>query len=302
MMKPAILIQNLTQVPQLSAEQWLQTAAGRLALPDARREARALLLGVLQKPMSWLYSHGDSPLKEEEIQRLEHALRRRAQGEPLAYILGNKPFWDMELHVSPAVLCPRPETEMLVEACLEKTSALRTPTIVDLGTGSGAIALALARARPDACLLATDLSPEALAVAQRNARQWAPRVQLVQSRWLEAVTGPFDAIVSNPPYIEAGNPWLESDGTCQEPRGALVAEQHGLADLLAIIKQAPARLNPGGWLMLEHGHAQSEAVQTAMKKAGFRDMETRLDPAGLPRITLGRKPTPAIDQAVQSTS
>ncbi len=290
MMKPAILIQNPTQVPQLSAEQWLQHAARKLPVNDTRREARALLLGVLQRPMTWLYSHGDSLLNEAEIQRLDQALHRRVQGEPLAYILGRKPFWDMELQVSPAVLCPRPETEMLVEACLEKVAELASPTIADLGTGSGAIALALARACPAARLIATDISPEALSVAKRNARQWAPGVQLLQTSWLQGLTGPFDAIVSNPPYIEPGNPWLDSDGTRHEPKAALVAGAHGLADLFSIIGQAPARLKPDGWLLLEHGHDQSAAVQAAMKKAGFHAVETRLDTAGLARVTLGRQP------------
>ncbi len=289
MINQSILIQKTSLVPHPSAEQWLQQAARALPQEAAQQEARALLLGVLGRPLTWLYLHGSAPLPARALPALEQALQQRRQGVPLAYILGKKAFWDMELMVNAAVLCPRPETELLVEACLEKIAPLPSPTIADLGTGSGAIALALARERTDAQLLATDTSPEALSVAKHNACQWAAGVELVQTRWLEGLNGPFDAIVSNPPYIEPGNPWLDSDGTRHEPRAALVAGAHGLADLFSIIEQAPARLKPGGWLLLEHGHDQSAAVQAAMKKAGFQSLETRPDLAGLDRISLGRK-------------
>ncbi len=298
MMNQSILIQNVQRVPHPSAKQWLRRAAPRLPLDQPEQEARALLLAVLGRSLSWYYTHGDQPLTPAELTRLERALERRRDGQPLAYIIGYKAFWDMELTVSPAVLCPRPETELLVEASLECLAGTDQPTIADLGTGSGAIALALARERPDARVLGTDLSSAALEVAVANGRQWAPQVRWLQTRWLEGLCGPFHLIVTNPPYIDAHDPWLGSDGTRHEPKGALVAGEGGLADLLAIIRQAPSRLLPAGWLVLEHGHEQGEPLRARLKKAGFQQVETRRDLAGLPRVTLGRRPA----QVVQSRS
>ncbi len=276
-------------MPNPTPLQWIRQAARRLQLPDAQREARALLLAVLGRNIGWLYRQGDGPLLAAELERLQSALQRRADGEPLAYITGEKPFWDMRLAVSPHVLCPRPETELLVEACLEKLRDTKHPRVVDLGTGSGAIALALARSRPDARVLGTDTSRNALCLARENGRRWAPTVQWVQTGWLTGLRGPFQLIAANPPYIRADDPWLNSDGTRHEPRQALVAQQDGLADLATIIRQAPDRLAHDGWLILEHGHDQANAVRQALLATGLDAVECRRDLAGLPRVSLARR-------------
>lgn len=219
----------------------------------------------------------------------EALLARRAAGEPMAYVLGRRGFWTLELQVSPAVLIPRPETEGLVEWALQLLKARADARIADLGTGSGAIALALASERPQWQVLATDASTAALAVAKTNAQRLGLRnVEFRHGDWFAPLLGErFDVLLSNPPYIEAADPHLAA--LAHEPRSALVAGEEGLDDLRRICAQASVHLNDGGWLLLEHGMAQGEAVRTLLREAGFVDVQTRRDLAGRERLSGGRR-------------
>jgi release factor glutamine methyltransferase len=204
---------------------------------------------------------------------------RRAADEPVAYLTGQKGFYGLNLQVDARVLDPRPDTETLVDWALERLAGHPAPRVLDLGTGSGAIALALAHARPDATVLAVDASADALAVARANAERLRLPVQFAQSDWFSAVPGPFDLIVSNPPYIAERDPHLPA--LRHEPLAALVAGADGLRDLRAIAAAAPTHLVPGGWLLLEHGWDQAEAVQTLLRTQGFEEVQTRNDLAGM---------------------
>ena len=219
-------------------------------------------------------------------------IERRAAGEPVAYILGRKDFWTLELTVSPAVLVPRPETELLVERALALHPGDEAK-VADLGTGSGAIALALASARPGWRIVATDISAAALAVARANAVALGlERAEMVQGNWLAGLPGrTFDLLLSNPPYVAAADPALRTPELMREPRLALVAEEDGLAALCAIIREAPAHLEPGGWLLLEHGAAQAAAVAGALVARGFAQVRSHRDLAGRERMTEGQWPT-----------
>ena len=217
---------------------------------------------------------------------------RRAAGEPAAYILGRKGFWTLELSVSPAVLVPRPETELLVERAL--TLDLRAEAgVADLGTGSGAIALALASARPRWRIVATDISAAALTVARANAAALGlARVELIEGDWLACLSARrFQLILSNPPYVAASDPALHQPELMREPRLALVAADAGLAALLVIIRTAPGHLEPGGWLLLEHGATQAAAVAGALVARGFAQVRSHRDLAGCERMTEGQWPT-----------
>ena len=225
-------------------------------------------------------------LAPEESDRFANLLARRLSGEPIAHIRGRQAFWNQELRITPDTLIPRPETELLVEIALERLPAEAPLLIADAGTGSGAIALALAHARPDATVLAVDASADALAVARANAERLRLPVQFAQSDWFSAVPGPFDLIVSNPPYIAERDPHLPA--LRHEPLAALVAGADGLRDLSTIAAAAPTHLVPGGWLLLEHGWDQAEAVQTLLRQAGFAHVSSRQDLAGQWRCTGGQ--------------
>jgi release factor glutamine methyltransferase len=255
----------------------------------ARIDAQMLLLHLLQRPLhdrAWLLTHDGGALPEAILARYQALCARRTAGEPVAYLTGTKEFYGLPLQVDARVLDPRPDTETLVDWAL----ALAEPTarMADLGTGSGAIALALQSQRPQAQVLAVDASADALAVARANARRLGLPVRFVQGHWLDGIAGPFDLIVSNPPYIPAADPHLAA--LTHEPLSALASGDDGLDDIRAIAAQAPSRLAPGGWLLLEHGWDQAEAVQALLRAAGFGQVHSRHDMAGIARCSGGSMP------------
>ena len=252
-------------------------------------DAQLLLLGALGRPheRAWLRAHDTDALPPAAEQAFTALCQRRLAGEPVAYLLGHQEFFGLDLVVDARVLVPRPDTETLVEWALE----LHGPQplkMVDLGTGSGAIALALQQARPAWQVWAVDASAQALAVAQLNAQRLGLPIRLQAGNWLEGVAGRFDLIVSNPPYIAQGDAHLPA--LAQEPQSALVAGADGLDDLRRIIAQAPPCLNPGGWLLLEHGHDQAAAVQNLLAEAGLVEVQSRADLAGTARCSGARLP------------
>ena len=261
-------------------------------------EARILLAHLLEKhyqlPRSALLSRDDMSLNEQAFQEWENLASRRVNGEPIAYILGKKGFHNIELLVGPGVLIPRPETELLVEIALAEITKLnRAAKVLDLGTGSGAIALSIASAAPLASLLATDQSPEALAIAKQNAQSLvlSAQIQFAQGSWYEAVSpqDQFDVIVSNPPYIASQDPHLDQGDLRFEPESALTDYGSGLSCLQAIISGAGKFLKSGGLVAVEHGYDQSKAVVELMKEAGLVDVQVHQDLAGHCRAASGRK-------------
>ena len=256
-----------------------------------RLDTQLLLCAVLDKPRSWLLAHDTDPLPLKAATRFAELSARRAQGEPLAYLLGDKEFYGLSLRVAPGVLVPRADTETLVDWALDVLPAQTTPDrptrVLDLGTGSGAIALAIRSRRPHVSVTAVDASPEALAIAADNARRLHLPLELLAGSWFEPLgTRRFDLIVSNPPYIAEGDPHLPA--LRFEPIQALTAGRDGLDDLRLIVRQARSHLKPGGWLLLEHGYDQADAVQALLRDAGFSAVSTRHDLAGQPRCTGGQ--------------
>jgi len=254
-----------------------------------RIDAELLLLQVLGRPhaRAWLRAHDDHPLTEAQQQAFDALCRRRLDGEPVAYLVGEKEFFGLPLSVDARVLVPRPDTETLVDWALALFDG-RPIHALDLGTGSGAIALALKHARPAWRVQAVDASDAALAVARHNAQQLGLTVEFHAGHWLQGLESQFDLIVSNPPYIAEGDAHLPA--LRHEPHRALVAGQDGLDDLRQIIGQAPARLARGGWLLLEHGHDQAPAVARLLHAAGFSQVQSRADLAGIARCTGGLWP------------
>ena len=255
----------------------------------ARIDAQLLLLHTLGRPdagRAWLLAHDTDALGDAQHAQFIALCQRRAAGEPVAYLTGRKEFYGLALQVDARVLDPRPDTETLVDWALEVIAPLPAPRVADLGTGSGAIALALQSQRPAAPVLAVDASSDALAVAQANAERLGLAVQFRQGNWLDGMTGPaFDAIVSNPPYIPAQDPHLVA--LTHEPLQALASGADGLDDIRSIVAQAPAHLAPGGWLLLEHGYDQAQAVRGLLSEAGFQAVCSREDLAGIERCTGG---------------
>jgi release factor glutamine methyltransferase len=267
-----------------------QALAAAAALGLDRLDAQLLLLHTLGRPpadRAWLLAHDDDELSPADAQRYQGRLARRAAGEPLAYIVGCKEFFGLELKVDPRVLVPRPDTETLVEWALELSRAVTAPRVIDLGTGSGAIALAIKKARPDAAVEAVDASAEALAVAVENARALSLDVAFRLASWLTGTSARYDLIVSNPPYVAEADPHLPA--LKHEPLSALAAGPDGLQDIRAIVAQAPARLKPGGWLLLEHGWDQSASVRSLLQAAGFAGVTSRRDLAGIERCSGGQR-------------
>ncbi len=258
--------------------------------PTAGLDAEILVATVLGIDRARLAADPGRALAAEELFALESLVRRRIDGEPVAYLTGRREFWSLELEVTPDVLVPRPETELLVERALAAIAGSRNPAVLDLGTGSGAIAIAIAGERPDATVTATDRSPAALAVARRNAARFAPaNLRFLEGDWYAPVAGAqFEAIVSNPPYVAEGDPALAA--LAREPRIALAAGRDGLAALLPIIAGAARHLPPRGRLLLEHGAAQAAAVRELLAGAGFGAVATFRDLAGRERVTEGARP------------
>jgi release factor glutamine methyltransferase len=253
-----------------------------------RLDAQLLLLHVLGKPpgeRAWLIAHDSDPLPPEVSKRFSLLSQRRASGEPLAYIVGQQEFFGLPLAIDARVLIPRPDTETLVSWALD-VLPLGAAKVLDLGTGSGAIALALKHTRPAADVSAIDASADAVAVARSNAATLSLAVSIEISRWFDQVVDQFDVIVSNPPYVREGDPHLTALG--HEPMQALTAGPDGLSDLRQIIAGAPAHLQAGGWLLLEHGYDQAEAVRQLLLEQGFKSVSSRDDLAGIQRCSGGR--------------
>ncbi len=253
-----------------------------------RLDAQLLLMYVLGRTRSWLLANDDAALSATQQLHVSQLLARRASGEPLAYLVGEKEFHGLTLCVSPAVLVPRPDTETLVDWALELLRGANHPSVLDMGTGSGAIALALKHGCPQARVSALDASADALAVARDNADRLQLDIQLLPSDWWQGVAGQrFDMIVSNPPYIAEGDVHLAA--LQHEPRQALTSGPEGLDALHQIIAGAPQHLNAGAWLLLEHGHDQAPAVASRLAAAGFSEITTRPDLSRTPRCTGGRR-------------
>jgi release factor glutamine methyltransferase len=258
---------------------------------SARLDAELLLAHVLGRSRRDLHVRASDAVAEPARASFDVLVRRRADGEPVAYLVGQRGFWTFDLDVTQEVLVPRPETERLVEWALEHVAGRGEGTrVADLGTGSGAIAIALALERPAATIVATDRSRAALSIARANAARLCPdRIRFVEGRWFEALDaaeGAFDLIVSNPPYVAEHDPHLQA--LAFEPRMALTAGADGLADLRAIVAGAPAHLQRGGALLVEHGYDQGAAVRALFVQAGFVDVQTRRDFGAQDRVTGGR--------------
>jgi len=253
----------------------------------AELEAEVLLAHILGVPRARLRSHPQAPVTAACQARYLDGIARCAGGEPLAYLTGKREFWSLDLTVTPAVLIPRPETELLVERALVLGTAAEA-RVADLGTGSGAVALALARERPRWQIVATDVSAAALAVARANAAGLgAARVEFLEGSWCAPLTGRFDLLVSNPPYVAAGDPALAA--LRFEPQLALTPGPDGLAALRTLARAAPAHLAPGGWLLLEHGATQGAAVRAELVAAGLAHVRSHRDLAGHERMTEGQR-------------
>lgn len=271
-------------------QHWLRQAAARLVESESPRRDAEILLGLVTgKARTFILAFGETQLSEAQLAELDALLARRAAGEPVAYLTGVREFWSLPLMVSPVTLIPRPDTECVVEQALARLPA-EPCRILDLGTGTGAIALALASERPDCRVVAVDKVPDAVDLAQRNAaRLNIANIDIRQSDWFSAVQGDrFQLIVSNPPYIDSEDEHLRQGDVRFEPLSALVAPDAGLADIDYLIREARAFLEPGGWLVLEHGWQQGEAVRALFHQAGFLAVETGLDYGGNERLTMGQ--------------
>ncbi|WP_404377211.1 peptide chain release factor N(5)-glutamine methyltransferase [Vreelandella aquamarina] len=272
-----------------SAAQRLQDAGS----PSPRIDAEVLMAFVAGRSRTWLYTWGDRECPPWEHARFDALVAARAQGQPVAYLTGEREFWGLPLATSPNTLIPRPDTETLVEAALARAAA-PAGRLLDLGTGTGAIALAFASEKPGWQVVGADIRPEAVALATRNAQSLnITNATFLVSDWFSALAPPssgsrFEIIVSNPPYIAADDPHLAQGDVRFEPRSALVAEADGMADLLHLITTAQAYLLPGGWLALEHGYRQAPRVRQALSQAGYLNVESVQDLGGHERVTLGR--------------
>jgi release factor glutamine methyltransferase len=267
----------------------LAEAAARLG---DRAEAGILLAHALGRPRSWLFAHADDPVDAAGAAAFAALVERRAAGDPVAYLVGRRGFWTLDLEVTPATLIPRPETELLVELALARLPRDGAPRVADLGTGSGAIALAIARECAHAQVLATDASEAALAVARRNAETNGIRnLAFARSDWFAALAEQrFDLVVSNPPYIAADDPHLAQGDLRYEPASALASGSVGLDDIRRIVAGAQEHLTQGGWLLFEHGWDQGSAVRGLLEAAGYGEVFTAQDLERRDRVSGGRSP------------
>jgi release factor glutamine methyltransferase len=273
----------------------LQWATGYLKAREVespRAAAEILLAHVLRVQRLELYLRHDQPLVPAELSKFKDAIRRRLRREPVAYIVGRKGFWTLDLRVTPEVLIPRPETELLVEFALDHLPRERPLQVLDLGTGSGAIALAVARERPAAHVVAVDSSEAALAVASANAQQHhLHNVRFVHGDWYQPLgAARFDLVLSNPPYIAEHDPHLQRGDLRFEPRAALAAGHDGYSAIRRIVDGALEHLQPGSWIAIEHGFDQAGSVCALLHAAGLRDEAALRDLAGHERVSVARAP------------
>ncbi len=276
----------------MNVQQALEFAQSKIMGDQALVDARYLLSDILQRDFTWLKTWPDKLLTQAQKNQLENSVQRRASGEPVAYITGEKEFWTLRLETNSSTLIPRPETELLVEKALEFLNPFDSAKVLDLGTGTGAIALAIASERVNDQIIASDFQADAVALAQRNARlNQLNNVTIFQSDWFSNIEkSQFELIVSNPPYVVAGDPHLSQGDLIFEPDSALVSAGDGLADINKIISQAMDYLQPAGKLMIEHGFEQGAKVRKLFKQFGFEQIETICDLSKLDRITMGSTP------------
>ena len=281
---------TMNESEQLTVGELLRRARARLGGDEGRNDAEALLCAVLDQSVTTFIAHPQQAINEHAVADFQSLLERRARGEPVAYLLGQKEFWSLTVNVTPDVLIPRAETELLVDEVVAHASRRKVANILELGTGSGAIALALAKELPQCAMVATDISVAALKVAKRNAQQLGlQRIEFCSGDWFGAVSMRcFDLIVANPPYVAADDPHLQRGDVRFEPDTALVSRCNGLADIERIIVAAPDHLNAGGTLLLEHGYEQSAAVRALLKQNRFTSIVTRRDLGGHERVSAGQ--------------
>lgn len=270
--------------------EWLKQASSTLKECESpKRDAEILLGFVTNKSRTFLMAFSETELTQSQLDSLNTCLKRRQTGEPIAYITGVKEFWSLKFQVSPSTLIPRPDTEKLVEIALEYLPKVPCE-VLDLGTGTGAITIAMATERQDCLFTAIEKNEQALILAQGNAKyNGVNNAYFLQGNWYKPIKGrKFSMIVSNPPYIDSTDIHLSQGDVRFEPRSALVADDEGLADIKVIVAGATKHLNQYGWLLIEHGWKQGEAVRTIFKQNGFQLVETHIDYSGNDRVTVGR--------------
>lgn len=275
----------------LTISQAIKQACNQFSQSEtAKLDAEIILQNVLSCNVATIHAWPDRELKPEHLKIFQEYCSRRASGEPVAYILGYRDFWDLRLDVNHNTLIPRPETEGIVEWILNQPN-YPDMQVLDLGTGSGAIAIAIAKHRPEWQVIATDISESALSVAENNAKKYfLKNIKFLLSNWFSKIRDQqFDYIVANPPYIDNQSKYLKIGDVRFEPQQALVSEDYGLADIKTITQQALSYLKPNGVLIFEHGYDQAESVRKIFKLNSFIDIETINDLSGIERITLGKK-------------